>query len=167
MNKDEKIELINGYNLEGIKIEDKGNFTVPVLDLIIEAVESRKVINQLKEDVANAKGVIETEVAKLETMSEELTAVQNQVKVRDQIIEDLNASVGDKDKANDGAEAFIKEPIFTVGKKKLVLIVPKSTAVYNGKNVTVTKESLKSDAGLLKFCVEKGYGIFKNLEDYK
>lgn len=73
-------------------------------------------------------------------------------------IEELNAQLKEKEKAND---ELGKYPVLSLKGKKYELVDAKSRARFEGKNVIITKETLEADPKLLEFCVKKGFACLR------
>lgn len=177
-----KIEKVNGFGIKSVSFKEEDKITIAELDMIIEGFESREIIKGLeaklqeKNDeltaeqashgttrdlLASAKESLSNEQADHEETKKANANLKTVMKTKDELIESLNDSVAKKDGE---VESLIKDPVFTVDGKKLALTVAKSVVMYKNKVVSVTKEALKADPELLKFCVDGGFQIFKKLD---
>jgi cell division septum initiation protein DivIVA len=89
-----------------------------------------------------------------EDQSKKIKELEAQVSEQAKIIEELNKALSEKEAEN---EKLSPNPIFKVGGKSYELVDEKSTARFDGKIVTIDKDSLKEDKKLLEFCVKKGF----------
>lgn len=176
-----KIEKVNGFGIKSVSFKEEDKITVAELDMIIEGYESRAIIKDLEEklqakdvelatesaahgttrDLLNAANeALSNEQAGHEETKKAKATLESDVATKDELIESLNESLSKKDSE---VEALVKQPVFEVGGKKYALIVPKSTVLYKGGNVAVTKDVLKENKDLLEFCIERGFQILKEL----
>lgn len=122
---------------------------------------------------------LQVENAELKAAS---AAQAEELKAKQEEIEGLKTEIAGLKEENETQAALIKEqaealaskdeevlragrfPVFTVGGKDYELVVGKSKARYEGKQVEITAKSLQADKKLLAHCIENGFGVLQEVK---
>jgi Skp family chaperone for outer membrane proteins len=100
----------------------------------------------------------EKQAEELEALQAEIKELQEQNAQQAEIIQQQAEALAQKDEE---VKASGRYPVLELGKKQYELIVAKSKARYNGKQVDITEKSLREDKKLLEHCVKSGFGILR------